>query len=109
MAEFPVPKSRKFLLVSPLDHPVTVWLDEEGGCELPVCVGREHHLYVSDGGRKFAYRCPRSLSKREQEQVFYDDPPGTGRLAAKEYIEQRRAEGKARGHGKSGAARFEVE
>ena len=101
--DYPAPAHRKFLLISPLDHPVTVWIDEGGSCEPPVCVGREHHLYASDGGRRFAYRCPRSLSKREQEQVFYDDPPGSGRIAAKEYIERRRVESKHRGRSERAA------
>ena len=84
----PAPNNRKFLFISPLENPVVVWIDDDGTCAIPVCKGGDHHLYVDEFGRKWAFRCPVSLSKGEQGQVFWDQPPGTARQQIREYRER---------------------
>ena len=90
----PAPAARRFLLMSALEAPVSVWIDDEGTCdvranrdgigETPVCRGGRHHLYQQDG-RNWAMICPHSLSKDEQGRTFYDSPPGSARVAVQQY------------------------
>lgn len=68
-----------------MQNPVVVWIDDEGTCEPPVCKGGDHHLYVDEYGRKWVFRCPKSLSAKENGQVFFDQPPGSAREKVKEF------------------------
>ena len=88
----PSPRNRKFLLMSPDDHPLAVWIDDDGSCLEtrpgggPVCRGGDNHLIEGEFRQKWAWRCPKSLSKLEQERVFWDQPPGAGAAKVKEYL-----------------------
>jgi hypothetical protein len=81
----PAPNKRQFLLISPLKNPVTVWVDDDGTCAPPTCKGGPYHLYEDEFGRKWAFRCPASIDKAEQERIFWDDPPGSGRTEVLAY------------------------
>lgn len=72
-------------------HTLTAWIDDEGTCEPPVCVGGINHLYEFEG-TKTAIRCSTSLSKDEKGRVFHDDV--LGRSAAKDYIRYARSQKK---------------
>lgn len=97
----PAPANRRFLVINPAGAFVTVWIDSPGACfetadeetRAPRCHGGPHHLYYHDG-RKWAMRCPKSLSKEEQEWVFTSDK--FGEAAARAAIKKARSAGKRR-------------
>lgn len=97
----PEPLRRQFLLIDALKAPATIWIDDENTCHLqipwedrtiPVCRGGLHHLYYGPTGRKWAMRCPVSLSSDEKARIFDDSVPGRGREQARLYISTLREE-----------------